>query len=237
MAFIGFLMITLSNGLVSWAEVFVDSGIAAIICSLMPVLVIIINLSINRSELPNITILIGVLIGLLGIVMIFSEHLESFTNPNYTIGILLIFVATVAWAVGSLLVRQSNQNSNLVQNAGVQMIFGGLWCLPLSFVFDDLTEIHWTSPTVYSLIYLSIFGSALAYVLYYYAISKLPMTIVSLYSYINPMVAVALGTIILNEKLNLKIAVAFVVTIGGIYLVNRGYQIATKKSELEKTIP
>ena len=236
MAFIGFLMITLSNGLVSWAEVFVDSGIAAIICSLMPVLVIIINLSINRSELPNITIIIGVLIGIVGIVMIFSEHLESFTNPNYTIGILLIFVATVAWAVGSLLVRQSNQNSNLVQNAGIQMVFGGLWCLPLSYVFDDLTEIHWTSPTVYSLIYLSIFGSALAYVLYYYAISKLPMTIVSLYSYINPMVAVTLGTLVLNEKLNLKIALAFIVTIGGIYLVNRGYQIARKKSELEKTI-
>lgn len=236
MAFMGFLMITLSNGLVSWAEVFVDSGIAAIICSLMPVLVILINLSIDRSELPNSTIVTGVIIGLVGIVIIFSEHLQNFTNPNYTIGILLIFIATVSWAVGSILVRKSNQNSNLVQNAGLQMIFGGLWCLPLSFVFDDLTIIQWTSTTIYSLVYLSIFGSALAYVLYYYAISKLPMTIASLYSYINPLVAVLLGSLILDEKLNFKIGLAFMVTVAGIYLVNRGYMLVRKKSELEKTI-
>lgn len=236
MAFMGFLMITLSNGLVSWAEVFVDSGIAAIICSLMPVLVILINLSIDRSELPNSTIVTGVIIGLVGIVIIFSEHLQNFTNPNYTIGILLIFIATVSWAVGSILVRKSNQNSNLVQNAGLQMIFGGLWCLPLSLVFDDLTIIQWTSTTIYSLVYLSIFGSALAYVLYYYAISKLPMTIASLYSYINPLVAVLLGSLILDEKLNLKIGLAFMVTVAGIYLVNRGYMLVRKKSELEKTI-
>lgn len=228
-------MITLSNGLVSWAEVFVDSGIAAIICSLMPVLVILINLSVNRSELPNSMIIVGVIIGLVGIVLIFSEHLQNFTNSNYTIGILLIFIATVSWAVGSILVRRVNQNSNLFQNAGIQMIFGGVWCLPLSFLFDDLTFVHWTSATLYSLVYLSIFGSAIAYVLYYYAISKLPMTIASLYSYINPLVAVVLGWLVLDEKLNLKIGAAFIVTVTGIYIVNRGYQQIQKNRNLKKT--
>ncbi len=235
MAVMGFLMITLSNGLVSWAEVFVDSGIAAIICSLMPVLVILINLSVNRSELPNSMIIVGVIIGLVGIVLIFSEHLQNFTNSNYTIGILLIFIATVSWAVGSILVRRVNQNSNLFQNAGIQMIFGGVWCLPLSFLFDDLTFVHWTSATLYSLVYLSIFGSAIAYVLYYYAISKLPMTIASLYSYINPLVAVVLGWLVLDEKLNLKIGAAFIVTVTGIYIVNRGYQQIQKNRNLKKT--
>ncbi|MBK5277292.1 MAG: EamA family transporter [Bacteroidia bacterium] len=235
MAVMGFLMITLSNGLVSWAEVFVDSGIAAIICSLMPVLVILINLSVNRSELPNTMIVIGAIIGLAGIVLIFSEHLQSFADPNYTIGILLIFIAIVSWAAGSILVRKSNQNSNLFLNAGMQMLLGGIFCLPLSFMFDDLTLIHWTLPTIYSLVYLSIFGSAIAYVMYYYAISKLPMTLVSLYSYINPLVAVTLGSLILNEKFNLKIGFAFVVTLVGIYLVNRGYLITSTKSDLDKT--
>ena len=236
MSALGFLMITLSNGLVSWAEVFVDSGIAAIICSLMPILVILFNLAINRSELPNGQIVIGVVVGLGGILLIFSEHLQNFNNPNYTLGIGLIFVATLSWAAGSILVRKVNQNSNLFQNAGIQMIFGGVWCLPLSFLFDDLTDVHWRSYTIYSLVYLSIFGSAVAYVLYYYAISKLPMTIASLYSYVNPLVAVALGSLILDEKLNLKIGLAFMVTVAGIYIVNRGYLQIQKKSEIEKIV-
>ena len=87
---------------------------------------------------------------------------------------------------------------------------------------------------IYSLVYLSIFGSALAYVLYYYAINKLPMTIVSLYSYVNPLVAVALGSLILDEKLNLKIGLAFMVTVAGIYLVNKGYLLVRKKQDLKK---
>jgi drug/metabolite transporter (DMT)-like permease len=236
MSVMGFLMITLSNGLVSRAEVFVDSGIAAIICSLMPILVILFNLSINRSEIPNGQIVIGAVVGLGGILLIFNEHLQNFKNPNYTLGICLIFVATVSWAAGSILVRKVNQNSNLFQNAGFQMIFGGVWCLPLSFLFDDLTDVHWTSSTIYSIVYLSIFGSAVAYVLYYYAISKLPMTIASLYSYINPLVAVVLGSLILDEKLNLKIGLAFMVTVAGIYIVNRGYLQIPKKSEIEKIV-
>ena len=191
---------------------------------------------INRTELPNVLIVIGVIIGLAGIVLVFSEHLQNFTNRNYTVGIIFIFMATVGWAVGSIFARKSNQNTNLFLNAGMQMFFGGLWCLPLSFFFDDLSGVHWSSATAYSLIYLIIFGSSVAYALYFYAITKLPMTIASLYSYVNPLVAVVLGSVILNEKLNLKIGLAFIVTVAGIYMVNRGYQQQQKKSELKKLI-
>lgn len=236
MSVLGFLMITMGNGLVSWAEVFVDSGIAAIICSIMPALVIIINLMINRTELPNTLNVMGVITGLAGIVLVFSEHLQNFTNTNYTIGIMFIFLAIVGWALGSIYAKKSNQNANIFLNAGMQMFFGGIWCLPLSYFFDDLSSIHWTSPTIYSLVYLIIFGSAIAYALYFYAITHLPMAIASLYSYINPLVAVVLGSLILNEKLNLKIGLAFIITVAGIYMVNRGYQQQKKKSELEKVL-
>ena len=234
MAILGFLMITMGNGFVSWAEVFVDSGIAAIICSIMPALVILFNVMINRSETPNTSIVVGVITGLAGIVLVFSEHLQNFANKNYTVGIILIFLAIVGWSAGSIFAKKSNQNGNLFLNAGMQMFFGGVWCLPLSFFFDDHSGIHWTSATAYSLIYLVIFGSSVAYALYFYVITKLPMTIASLYSYVNPLVAVVLGSLILGEKLNLKIGLAFVVTVAGIYMVNRGYQQRVRKSELEK---
>lgn len=235
MAVFGFFMITMGNGLVSWAEVFVDSGIAAIICSIMPVLVILINLALDRSEFPNPLILLGVITGLGGIILVFNEHLASFTNPNYTLGIILVFAATISWAVSSILVKKVNQTTNPFLNAGMQMFFGGVWCLPFSLVFDDLSGIHWSAPTVYALLYLIVFGSAMAYSLYFYAITKLPMTIASLYSYINPLVAVFLGWLILDEKLNLQIGIAFLITVVGIYMVSRGYQAKKRSYDLSHT--
>ena len=97
--------------------------------------------------------------------------------------------------------------------------------LPASLAFDDYTNIVWTTDVVYSMIYLILMGSVVAYACYSYAIKKLPMTIVSMYAYINPLVAVLLGWLVLNEKLNLIIGIAMLTTIAGIYIVNRGYQL------------
>lgn len=228
-AFRGFLMITCGNGLVSWAEVLVPSGLAAIICSTMPVVVILINLTINRTEFPNWIIVLGVLIGLSGILLVFSEYLSDFANPRYRLGIMLIFVATITWAVGSVLTKQRTNKSNPFFNAGMQMLFGGLFCLPLSFAFDDLSNVIVSSEVVYALLYLSLIGSIAAFSMYAYTLAKLPITIASLYSYVNPLVAVVLGWLVLSEKLNMKIGLAFLITVLGIYLVSYGYQRQQKK--------
>jgi Permeases of the drug/metabolite transporter (DMT) superfamily len=228
-AIFGFFMITLGNGLVSWAEVFVPSGLAAIICSTMPMLVIFINLGMNKSESPNALIFGGTFLGLSGIVLIFSEYLADFTNINYSIGIILIFIATISWAAGSVMGKRHNQSTDPFLNAGLQMFFGGLYCLPLSWGFDNLTNVVWNNTALYSLAYLILFGSVAAFAMYSYVLTKLPVTIASLYSYINPLVAVILGWLVADEKLNLKIGLAFFITVLGIYLVNRGYQRQKEK--------
>lgn len=227
--FRGFLLITCGNGLVSWAEVFVPSGLAAIICSTMPVIVILINLTVNRSELPNWIIALGVLIGLSGILLVFSEYLADFTNPNYRLGIILIFVATFTWAIGSMLTKRKNYDTNPFLNAGMQMLLGGIFCLPFSYAFDDLSHVVLSSEVMLALSYLIVMGSVAAFSMYTYVLAKLPMTIASLYAYINPLVAVVLGWLVLSEKLNLKIGLAFLITVLGIYLVNYGYQQQQKK--------
>jgi len=222
----GFLMISMGNGLVAWAEMEIPSGIAAIICSLMPVMVILINLSVNREEKPTLPIMLGVIIGMAGIVTIFSEHVNEFAKTEYRIGIVLILLAVLGWAAGSIWIKRQPSDSNPFVNAGLQMFFGGLWLFPFSLLFDDLQAVHWSGESVYSLLYLIVFGSIIAYASYLYALKKLPMTIVSLYAYVNPLVAVVLGWAILNEKLNGVIGVGIMITIAGIYIVNRGYQIS-----------
>lgn len=220
----GFFMISIGNGFVAWAEMYIPSGIAAIMCSTMPVVVIIINIAIHREEKVNANIVTGVILGMLGIILIFSEHLSDFSRAEYIGGILLTFSAVLGWAFGSIWIKKKNNSSNLFLNAALQMIGGGVWLIPISIVFDDYTTISFESEAVYPFIYLVAFGSIVAYLSYTYALRKLPMTFVSLYAYINPLVAIILGWAVLSEKLNGRIFIAFLITVAGIYLVNRGYQ-------------
>jgi drug/metabolite transporter (DMT)-like permease len=224
-AIAGFFMISLGNGLVAWAEVLIPSGVAAILCSLMPVVVILINIGLNKEERPTVPIFAGVLVGLIGIIMIFGEHLEAFSRPEYQTGIALIFVAVLAWAGGSVWIKKQGNDGDAFVNAGLQMFFGGIWLIPCTLFFDDLTSVTWTIEAFYALIYLVLIGSVVAYACYTYVLRNLPMTIVSLYAYVNPIVAVVLGWLVLDEKLNMQIGIAILVTVTGIYIVNRGYQI------------
>jgi drug/metabolite transporter (DMT)-like permease len=226
-AFGGGLMITLGISMVGWAEMYVSSGLAAIICSVMPIWVILINIAINRDERPTLPIVFGLLIGLGGIVLIFGEHLSEFSNATYTFGIILTFLANISWAVGSVWMKKKNVNTDPFLNAGLQMFFGGLFLIPLTLVLDDYSNLHWSGEILSALIYLILIGSVAGYACYSYAIKKLPMTLVSLYAYINPIVAVVLGWAVLGEKLNTRIGIAILMTIAGIYIVNKGYQMKT----------
>jgi drug/metabolite transporter (DMT)-like permease len=223
----GLLMVTLGISMVGWAEVYISSGVAAIVCSMMPIWTVLINVLFTKDEKPNWLIVLGLAMGLAGIIMIFGEHLTEFSNANYTKGIVLTFAANLCWAIGSIWIKKKNQDSNPFMNAGLQMFFGGLFLIPFSLLLDDYSKVQWNNEVIFSLSYMVLIGSVSAYACYSYAIKKLPMTLVSLYAYINPIVAVILGWLILNEKLNFQIALAIMVTVTGIYLVNRGYQLKT----------
>jgi drug/metabolite transporter (DMT)-like permease len=221
----GFFVVSIGNGLVSYAEVHVPSSIAAIICSMMPVWVILINVVTTGDERPTFPVLLGLIIGLSGIILIFGETLADFTIPGYRLGIVVTFIANLGWAYGSIRMKKKNQQSNALMNAGLQMFFGGIYLIPASLLLDDYTNFQWTTDATYSLVYLIVFGSIIAYGCYSYALKKLPMTIVSMYAYINPIVAMILGALVLNEKFNFRMGIAMLVTVAGIYIVTRGFQL------------
>jgi drug/metabolite transporter (DMT)-like permease len=190
----------------------------------MPVVVILMNITINKEERPNATIISGVLLGMAGIALVFSEHLRDLSNPQYIGGIIVTLIGVFAWAGASIWTKKHSGQSNIFMNTGLQMFFGGLWLYPLSVMYDDYAMISFTAGAIYPFIYLVFIGSIVAFLSYHYALRKLPMTVVSLYAYINPLVAVTLGWLVLDEKLNWKIGIAFLITIAGIYIVNKGYQ-------------
>lgn len=227
-AFCGLLMVTLGISVVGWAEVYISSGLAAIICSCMPIWALLINVLITKDEQPNWIIVLGLAAGITGIVIIFAEHINEFTQTNYMQAIVATFLANLSWAAGSIWIKKKGSTGDPFLNAGIQMLAGALFLIPLTLIFDDYAGIQWSPSLIYTLTYMSLIGSVAAYACYSYAIKKLPMTIVSMYAYINPVVAVVLGWLILNEKLNALIAIAIFITLSGIYLVNLGYQLKNK---------
>lgn len=223
----GLLLCTFGVGIVGWSEMFVSSGLAAIICSVMPIWVMLINFAISSDDQPALPVVLGLIIGLAGIVMIFGEHVSDFSDPDYTLGIVTTFAGNICWAFGTVWVKKKTMATDPFMAAGLQMLFGGIFLIPMSLLFDDYSTITTSGDMLFALVYLILFGSVAAYASYSYAIKKLPMTLVSLYAYINPIVAVVLGALLLGERLNLRIGIGILITLAGIYVVNRGYQIRT----------
>jgi drug/metabolite transporter (DMT)-like permease len=221
----GLLTITVSFGLLGWAEVYISSGLAAIICSSLPIWLVGINIFATPGAAPNRLMLAGLAAGMAGLALIFGQDIRAFEQPHYLPAVVAALLSTVAWAAGSIWITRMPDRGHAVLNAGIQMLCGSLFLIPLSLLFDDHRAVQWSATLLLSLAYLSLIGSAAAYVCYVYALEKLPITLVSMYAYINPVIAVVLGWLILNEEVTVNTALAIAIILCGIYWVGRGHQV------------
>lgn len=219
----GVMMIGIGNGLVGWGEQHVTSGIAALICSMVPIWVILFNVALmGNTEKVNAKILAGVLLGFSGLVLIFSNGLQNLFNPAYATGMIGIITATVSWAAGTLILKKQRPVIKPVFAAGIQLLSGGVFMLLISPLADNYQHIHFTTEAIYALLYLIVFGSMLSYGSFTYALEKLPASTVSMYAYINPLIALIAGWLLLDETMSSSVAFACLLTIGGVYLVTTG---------------
>lgn len=224
-ALVGFLLLTIGNGCVTWGEQTVPSGIAAMICAGMPIFAVIFNLMMHKEEKVNLLIGAGMLLGLVGVGLIFRQNLSDISNTAYLWGIAAVLLATCSWAGGSIINKRNTNPVNPFFNSGLQLLFGGVFMLIISPFTDNYSGIDiWNREGLLSLAYLIVFGSILAYTAYMYVLSKLPVGIATVYAYVNPLVAVILGYLVLNEELNIYTALAFVAIISSVLMVNRGYR-------------
>jgi len=232
---VGFLMLTIGNGCVTWGEKYVPSGVAALLCSIMPIFAVSISLLSAKKEHFNLTIAIGMLLGFLGVGLIFKDDISKFTDHSYLAGILSVLLATFSWACGSIINKKNIKPVNPFFNSGLQLFFGGVFMLIGSPFIDNYEGLQlWNAEGFMALCYLITFGSVLAYAAYMYALAELPVGIATIYAYVNPLVAVILGYLILSEPLNIYTAMAFVTIMTGVFLVNRGYRKQHKPVAIEE---
>ncbi len=224
-ALVGFLLLTIGNGCVTWGEKTVPSGIAAMICAGMPLFAVLFNLMLHKGEKLNLMIGAGMLLGLVGVGLIFRQNLSDISNTAYLWGIAAVLLATCSWAGGSIINKQNTNPVNPFFNSGLQLLFGGLFMLIISPFVDNYQGMDlWNKDGLLALAYLIVFGSILAYAAYMYVLSKLPVGIATVYAYVNPLVAVILGYIILKEEVNIYTGLAFIAIISSVLMVNRGYR-------------
>ncbi|MES2628352.1 MAG: EamA family transporter [Bacteroidota bacterium] len=216
----GLLMIAAGNGLVTWAEQNIESGLAAILCSMNPVWVMLLTWIFVQKETFDRKLIMGVALGFVGILVIFSNSLSDFTDPRYISGIIAIVLANIGWAAGTLYVSKVKTGLSPVYAAGWQMFTAGLVLAAISFITEKPFETEYTTEGVLALVYLTIFGSIVAYGAFLYVLKHLSATKASAYAYINTVVAVLLGWMWLGEQITLNIILGTLITIYGIYLVN-----------------
>jgi drug/metabolite transporter (DMT)-like permease len=223
-ALTGLAMITGGNGFITWGMQHVSSGSAAVIGALTPVVVLLINfLWYRRGESLRWQTALGVLLGFVGLGFVFREGWSDFANPTYRLGVLGCFGSCLTWSLGTVMAKRWNRPEvSPLTNAGLQITAGGLGGFVLSALFDHTHVIHHTWSGWAALVYLTTIGSALAFTLYMFVLKHLSATTASIYTYINPMVAVLLGWLFFSEPVSLTKMLGISITLAGVWLVNQG---------------
>ena len=214
------LNFVLSNGLSTWGVKYISSGLGAIISALFPIWIIIINF-FNGQKIARMA-LIGILISFGGICIIFIDYITDFLKPDFQFGIILMTASTVSWAFGILETKKKAASFNPYFSLGLQMLISSVFLIGIteaSGVNIPLSEIP--SASWWAIIYLVLIGSVLTFIAFIYTLQHLPTEISSIYVYINPIVAMILGSFIFGETLTQAIVIGAAVTLAGIYLVNK----------------
>ncbi len=213
------LNFVMSNGLSTWGVKYISSGLGAIIGAIFPLWIVLITV-FRGEKIARLSIL-GLIISFGGVSVIFYDYLADFLKPDFRFGIFLSLFSTVTWAYGTLYTRKKAASFNPYFSLGLQMFISSI--LLLAFTGATGTSINITSiPAIswWAIAYLTIIGSVLTFIAFIYMLQRLPAHISSVYAYINPIVAVLLGTIVFNEALTKVIAIGGTITLCGLYLVN-----------------
>jgi drug/metabolite transporter (DMT)-like permease len=221
----GFFLLCISNGLLTWAMEYISSGLGAIIAGLVPLFIAIFSIILLKYARFTKLMITGMIIGFAGIATIFYEYLQQLLDPKFAFGIGLAVIATISWSFGTVYTSKKKNAVPILFAVGLQMLIAGTIMLIVCYTsgkYVDLTTVN--TDALLGLLYLIIIGSLLAYSAFVFAVSKLPPTQVSVYAYINPIVAVVCGWLLLNEKMSVSVITGTLITIAGVYVVNREFK-------------
>jgi len=235
-AIIGTLLLLGGNGLVSWAEQFIPSGIAALIIGSVPLFLVIAEAIRPNGVKPNWFTILGLLIGFVGIfILVGPAEISGSRERLDTFGVIALLSACALWAVGSVYSKSADLPKSTLMTTGAEMLMGSLSLIIVSLLTGELngwqiSEV--SSRSLYGLIYLILIGSLVGFGSYVWLLQNAPISLVATYAYVNPIVAVLLGNWLGNEPLEPRIWIATIIIIGSVAFINNS-RPGTKKEIME----
>jgi len=223
LALLGFLMNVVGNGFVVYAQQYVASGLTAVLIATTPFWSALAERLLPNGERFSPRSLAGLALGFAGIVVLVWPEMTNggAGGRQFVIGVIVIQLACIGWVIGTSFAKRHELGDNPFPSTALQMVFSGAMLLSAATAHGDWSQVYFTPRTIAAMAYLTIAGSLIAYSAYIYAIQHLPLQLVSLYAYINPMIAVALGTLLLDEPLSARIIVAAILVFVGTWIVGR----------------
>lgn len=222
-AFLGATLLVLGNGGVVWAEQYVPSGLAAVIVAASPFWMA--GVEAFRSDGEKLTrqTIIGLTAGFGGILLVVWPDLAhgGAAGRGFVAGVIALQIACLGWSVGSSYSRRHARGENVFMITAAQMLAGGVMMLALGTLQREWHVLHFSARSAGAFAYLSTIGALGGFVAYTYALRHLPVSFVSLYAYINPVIAVALGVALLGEPFNSRMAGAAALVFAGVAIVRR----------------
>ena len=222
LAIVGLALLGLGNGLVVVSEQWIPSGLTALLLSTVPFGIVGLESLLPKGPKLNLTIIAGLIMGLLGVSLIFKGEVKYLLVVENRLGILGIMMAVFFWSLGSIYSKYKKVNVHPLMGASVQMLVAGTAMAIVGVSLGELQKITLEMKGFLSLAYLITVGSWVGYGSYIYAIAHLPLSLVATHAYVNPIIALFLGWLILDEELNLQIIIAAFVILVGVSIVRHG---------------
>ncbi|MFV0540255.1 MAG: EamA family transporter [Aestuariibaculum sp.] len=215
----GFLFLVYGNGVFVWALRYVDSGFAALEASTQPLFVLFLMRLIDGNRMKTNSI-IGVCLGIIGMYILVSQN-ELVAQEGTLLGMFMILTCVLSWSYGSIFVSKANLPQNYFVSTAYQMLCAGIMLAITSLVLNEtwVSPIAWSTNVKWSMLILSVFGSVVAFTAFNYLLKIVSPEKVSTSAYVNPIIAIFLGWLILNEPITGQTLIAAAILLTGVYFI------------------
>ncbi len=215
----GVLGFTVNYGLIFWGEQYISSGLAALLQSTIPAFgLLFAHLHLPAERLTPAKV-IGVLFGVVGVGVVVSNQL-SLAGTRAFAGCVAIIISAAGAAYSNVLVKGHGSKIEPTTIAATQMTFGMVPILLLGlFMEGNPANLHWTTSAIFSLLYLALVGSVIAFILYYWLVQHIDVTNTMLIALVTPVIAVVVGMIVLDEQMTWRTLAGGALIISGIALI------------------
>jgi len=204
---------------VYWGEKYVPSGVASILFASFPLFIAMISWILIPKEKITLFTVIGIIFGFIGIIFIFSDDLNLDFSNNLT-AMLVIVLSSLLQAFTAVIIKRWGKHLNPVSMNFFPIFFAGIIMIIVALIFEDTSQNKFDFNTVFSISYLAIFGTVVAFTTYYWLLKRMNVVILSLSSFITPIIAVILGWIFLDEVLDQNTLVGSLLVLIGVLFAN-----------------